>query len=86
MGLALWSKNISYKEMNELISIYLGINNAKHIKWEKEFRRFILLKIKEISTNAFGLGYFVPRSKSYYKGRIIELNKLYEESFIRGSI
>lgn len=86
MALITWGKNISHKEMNALIALYLGIRDASQLNWETEFRRFVLLKIKEISTNAFGLGYFVPRSRAYYKDRIKRLNNFYEKSFNRRSV
>ena len=86
MALATWGNDISYEEMSDLIATYLGVIDVSGIGWEVEFRRFALLKIKEMAINAFGLGYFVPRPLPYYKERIKHLNRLYEESFVWGSI
>lgn len=85
MALATWGVN-SHKEMEELICLYLGCKDVSNVGWEGFFRKFILLKIKEITTNAFGLGYFIPKSRDYYKKRIKELNSLYEKSFNRRGI
>jgi len=86
MALTVWGNDISYQEMNKLIALYLDTKDVSMVGWEIEFRRFVLLKIKEMTTNAFGLGYFVPRPLSYYKDRVRHLNHLYEESFIWRSI
>lgn len=75
-AILLWQKTFQMTVAKKILKEYGNIPpNVSDL-----FRKFILIKIKEISTQSLGLGYFIPKSKKYYQKRISELNDIYEKS------
>lgn len=84
MALVSFPKNHTYKVWDTMLEAY----GCEHCKENKKslLQKYILIKIKEISTHGFGLGYFGSKPKKYYKQRIKELNNLYDKSLVWGSV
>jgi len=75
-GIILWQKNFNLNTATKILKEY----GDYPLDFQELFGKFVLLKIKEISTQAMGLGYFKPKPKKYYINRIKQLNSIYDKS------